>query len=151
MKTLPHTRTLTRKISELEAACRRRRRSLGERSLFEIDSTDLNIEQVLSASIKSVKTIATGNPGNISIAVRQLTRHFCTAGTSLTKSLTQINQKSSSGGSGGSERRSSRLMWTQQPNITGSLFNSGSSGSSSSQVSVMMPRRRRQPGETIIT
>ena len=62
---LHHTRALTRKLSELEAACRRRRRSLGEKSLFEMDSTDLNIEQVLSASIKSVKTIASGSPHNI--------------------------------------------------------------------------------------
>ena len=53
-------RTLSKKLSELEAACRRRRRSLGQSSLFELEETEHHIEQVLSASIKSVKTIASG-------------------------------------------------------------------------------------------
>ena len=57
------TRTLHRRLTELEAACRSRSSSVGGdtdggTSLFELDNKDM--DRVLSASIKSVKTIASG-------------------------------------------------------------------------------------------
>ena len=152
------SRKLNHRLTELEEACRRRSSSLADRSgvsssssqsLFDLDNTDIQIERVLSASIKSVKTMALGK--NIWV----VTIHWDTpwyqcveVGNSMAKSLNQISLQSVGGVGGTLVSGPRRRLLRKDTSITSSIFSSNSSDSCGSQVSVILPRQPKHPGYT---